>query len=159
MRLRGNVFLVHVDGDVFKLSVGKGFEDLETKETSVFLRRSRDQSGVMLWELCNETQAEDATEKKEKRKTPTQGKPFIPYDRLLTLFKPTEKYSPEKIDELVKKYLDRGVNWATSAKKQLWLEKKLAKSEKKNEKGQAFVFYYLPTALEPATGLPTDQDD
>jgi hypothetical protein len=60
---RGNMFLVHVDGDVFKLSVGKGFEDLGTKETVVYLRRSKDENGVMLWERCESEQAEEANEK------------------------------------------------------------------------------------------------
>jgi hypothetical protein len=34
------VFLTHIDGEVFKLSVGKGFDDLGTKESSVWLRRT-----------------------------------------------------------------------------------------------------------------------
>jgi hypothetical protein len=57
---RGNVFLVHIDGEIFKLSAGKGFDDLGTKETVAYLRRSRDGSGIMLWEECDQTQAEQA---------------------------------------------------------------------------------------------------
>jgi hypothetical protein len=159
---RGNVFLVHVDGDVFKLSVGKGFDDLGTKETSVYLRRSRDQDGVMLWELCDPKEAEEAGQKKKER-TASAGaaKPFLAYDAVLKLLKATEKYAPEQIYQLVKKGLGRGENWAKRASKQLWLEKKLAKSEKKipGKKGASLVFYHLPTVLEPATGLDAQEEE
>jgi AAA domain len=66
---RGNMFLVHVDGDVFKLSVGKGFEDLGTKEAVVYLRRSRDENGVMLWERCESEKAEEANQNLDQRKS------------------------------------------------------------------------------------------
>jgi hypothetical protein len=69
---RGNMFLVHVDSDVFKLTVGKGFEDLGTKETTVYLRRSRDEAGVMLWEHCDSEQAEEANQNEAQRKAKKQ---------------------------------------------------------------------------------------
>jgi AAA domain len=147
---RGNMFLVHVDGDVFKLSVGKGFEDLGTKETSVFLRRSKDKDGIMLWEQCDREQAEQAAEKQENRKQTTRQTVFVPYDRILKVLKPTQKYSPDKIVELAKKELNMGRDRAKTAMRLLAAEKKLAKSEEKNPKGQPFVFYHLPTILEPA---------
>jgi hypothetical protein len=53
---------------------------------------------------------------------------------------------------LAKKKLTKGRDWARDAMKQLVAEKKLAKSRQKNPEGQAFVFYHLPTPLEPATG-------
>jgi hypothetical protein len=85
---RGNMFLVHVDGDVFKLTVGKGFEDLGTKETTVYLRRSKDETGVMLWERCESEQAEEANEKEVQRKAKKQKTPAqrITYGNLLKLF-------------------------------------------------------------------------
>jgi len=148
---RGNMFLVHVDGDVFKLSVGKGFEDLGTKESVAFLRRSKDDSDIMLWERCESEQAEEATEKEIQRKTTKQKERFTPYDRLLKSFKPTEKYPPAKVIELAKKDLNKGRDWAKDAMQQLVSDKKLAKTEEHNPKGQPFVLYHLPTPLEPAT--------
>jgi RecA-family ATPase len=148
---RGNMFLTHVDGDVFKLQVGKGFEDLGTTETIAYLRRSKDQDGVMLWERCESEKAEEANEKEAKRKAKKRSDQFIPYDRLLKCFKATEKYPPTKIIELSKKELGKGKNWTKDALSQLVLEKKLAKTQEPNPKGQPFVFYHLPTPLEPAT--------
>jgi len=72
---RSNMFLTHVDGDVFKLSVGKGFEDLGAKETCAYLRRSKDESGVMLWERCESEQAEQANENLVQRKANKGGRP------------------------------------------------------------------------------------
>ncbi len=100
---RGNMFLTHVDGDVFKLQVGKGFEDLGTKDTVAFLRRSKDQADVMLWERCESEKAEEATEKKAQRNAKSQTAQFVPYERLLKYFKATEKYRREKVIELAKK--------------------------------------------------------
>jgi hypothetical protein len=149
---RGNMFLVHVDGDVFKLIAGKGFEDLGTKETVAFLRRSKDEKGIMLWERCESEQAEEASEKLQQRKSKTAKDHFIPYERLLKVFKPTAKYSPETVVQLAKKDLNKGENWAKKAMKQLVAEEKLAKTREHNPEGQPFVFYHLPTFLEPATG-------
>lgn len=70
---RGNMFLTHVDGDVFKLSVGKGFDDLGTKESCAYLRRSKDAQDIMLWERCESEQAEEANEKLDQRKTKNKG--------------------------------------------------------------------------------------
>jgi RecA-family ATPase len=149
---RGNIFLVPVDGDVFKLSVGKGFEDLGTKETVAFLRRSKDEAGIMLWERCESEKAEEATEKLEQRKAKIQKDRFTAYERLLNIFKPTAKYPPAKVIELAKKDLNKGKDWAKDAMRQLVSEKKLAKTEEDNPKGQPFVFYHLPTLLEPVMG-------
>ncbi len=156
---RGNIFLMHVEGDVFKLSAGKGFEDLGTTETVVYLRRSRDGSGIMLWEQCDSEQAQEANQKQEQRKSKEKKRdPFVPYDRLLKLLKATEKYSREKLRALVKEELEKGRDWADDAMKQLVLEKKLARSEKKNQKGGAYIFYHLPTILEPAAS-DTQQEE
>jgi RecA-family ATPase len=148
---RGNMFLTHVDGDVFKLQVGKGFEDLGTKDTVAYLRRSKDQGGVMLWERCESEKAEEATENRATRKAKKQGDTFVPYDRLLKCFKATDKYQPSRVIELSKKDLKKGKEWTKDALSQLVFEKKLAKTKEPNPKGQPFVFYHLPTVLEPAT--------
>lgn len=155
---RGNIFLTHVDGDVFKLSVGKGFKDLGTTETVAYLRRSQDEEGVMLWERCDSDQAEQASEKLLKRKSTTPANQFIPYERLLKYFDRTQKYSPAKVEEIAKKDLGRGVNWAKKAMKELVLEGKLAKSREHNPNGQPFVFYHLPTVLEPANGETENEE-
>lgn len=149
---RGNMFLTHVDGDVFKLSVGKGFEDLGVKETCAYLRRSKDPADIMLWERCESEQAEEANENLDQRKTKKQKEQFIPYERLLKCFQITQKYPPAKVIELAKKDLDKGKDWSKDAMRQLVFEKKLAKSQEPNPKGQPFVFYHLPTILEPAIG-------
>jgi len=151
---RGNVFFVHVDGDVFKLSVGKGFDDLGTKETSAYLRRSRDQADVMLWEPCDQTQATEATEnlKQRKSKTKASTSKFVSYDQLLKHLSKIEKYTREKIRALVKEKIDRGKDWTDDALKELVRENKLARTKEKNPEGAAFVLYHLPTVMEPATG-------
>jgi RecA-family ATPase len=156
---RGNIFLVHVDGDVFKLSVGKGFEDIGTKETVVFLRRSKDENDIMLWERCESEKAEEATEKLDQRRAKKQKDRFTPYERLLKLLKSTVKYPPAKLIELAKKDLQKGKDWTKDAMRQLVSEKKLAKTEEHNPKGQPFVFYHLPTLLEPAMGDCEENDD
>jgi hypothetical protein len=164
---RGNMFLVHVDGDVFKLSVGKGFEDLGTKKTSVDLRRSKvflpddnigDDEAVMLWEECDKDQAVEANENQVQRKTKKKAETFVPFERILKLFKATEKYSPGAVQQMVKKQLNRGENFTKTALKELVRDKKLAKSKEHNPEGQPFVWYHLPTPLEPANG-DTDQQD
>ena len=148
---RGNMFLTHVDGDVFKLQAGKGFEDLGTQDTVAYLRRFKDQAGVMLWERCESEKAEEATENRATRKAKQQTVTFLPYDRLLKCFKPTDKYQSARIIELSKKDLNRGRDWTKDALATLVFEKKLAKTKEPNPKGQPFVFYHLPTILEPAT--------
>jgi RecA-family ATPase len=154
---RANVFLAHVDGDVFKLAPGKGYEELGVKECEVFLRRSRDEKGIMLWEECDQAEAEEATEKQEQRKAKEKKHDqFVPYERLLKVFKATQKYSRDKVRELAKKDLGKGRDWTDAAIRQLVLEKKLAKSKQKNPEGQSFVFYHLPTPLEPATNYQED---
>jgi RecA-family ATPase len=75
---RGNMFLTHVDGDVFKLSVGKGFEDLGTKETVAYLHRSKDESGIMLWERCESEKAQEANDKLDQRRAKKQKEQFVP---------------------------------------------------------------------------------
>ena len=113
----------------------------------------------MLWERCDSEQAEGANEKLDQRKTKKQRGKFVPYDRLFKCFKLTEKYTRAKVIELAKKDLDQGRDWVTKlAIPQLISEKKLARSEKPNPKGQAFVFYHLPTILEPATGDDFSED-
>jgi AAA domain len=148
---RGNMFLTHVDGDVFKLQVGKGFEDLGAKDTVAYLRRSKDQDGIMLWERCESEKAEEATEKRATRKANKQTETFVPYDRLLKCFKAADKYQPSRVIELSKKDLNKGKEWTKDALSQLVFEKKLAKTKEPNPRGQPFVFYHLPTVLEPAT--------
>jgi RecA-family ATPase len=154
---RGNMFLVHVDGDVFKLEVGKGFDDLGTKDTVAYLRRSKDQDDIMLWERCESEKAEEATEKRATRKAKKQAETFVPYDRLLKCFKATDKYQPSKLIELSKRDLNRGRDWTKDAMNQLVSEKKLARTKEPNPKGQPFVYYHLPTVLEPATDEETSE--
>ena len=151
---RGNIFLTHVDGDICKLNVGKGFDDLGTGQIEAYLKRSRDASGVMLWEECTSTQATDAVEKETTRRAKKKEKKgaTIVYDHLLKHLSATRKYSPDALIQIAKVKLDRGKNWAESAMRELAREKKLAKSEQKNPRGQPDVFYHLPTVLEPATG-------
>ena len=160
---RGNVFLTHIDGEVFKLSVGKGFDDLGTKESSVSLRRTRDGAGVWLWEKCDLKTAQEADQKKKERHGSGTGatKPFLAYDAVLKLLNPTRKYTEEELWQLVKQRLDRGQNWTKAAIKQLCLEKKLAKSPEKisGKRGAYPVYYYLPTVLEPATGLDGEEEE
>jgi RecA-family ATPase len=156
---RGNIFLTHVDGEVFKLNAGKGFDDLGVKQIEAYLKRSRDASGVMLWEECSQTQATEAVEKEETRRAKRGKSKVIVYDNLLKALSPTEKYSRDKLIELAKLKLNKGRDWAGAAMSQLVLEKKLAKSEQKNPKGQSLVFYHLPTVLEPATGDEDSSDD
>src|ERR1700689_5078071 len=149
---RGNMFLVHVDGDVFKLVVGKGFEDLGTKDTVAYLRRSKDENGIMLWERGDSEQADKANENLDQRKSKKRVEKFVPYERLLKCLKSTQKYPPAKVIEIAKKDLHKGRDWAWDAMNQLVSEKKLAKTEEHNPKGQPFRFYHLPTVLEPASG-------
>jgi len=143
---RGNMFLTHVDGDVFKLQAGKGFEDLGTPETVAYLRRSRDEQNIMLWERCESEMAEEANEKEVRRKAKKKTVQLITYDKLLKVFKPTAKISSQKVLEIS----PRGRDWTTDALKELVREKKLVRSEEPNPKGQPFVLYHLPTLLEPA---------
>jgi hypothetical protein len=143
---RGNMFLTHVNGDTFKLSVGKGFDDLGTSETAAMLRRSKDQADVMLWERCDSEHAEEANQKQAERKSRTKPATKYTYDSLLKLFKPTAKIAHEKVLDITPK----GRDWTRDALKQLVLEKKLIKSTAHNPKGAPHVFYHLPTILEPA---------
>ena len=137
---RGNMFLVHVDGDVFKLSVGKGFEDLGTAETVVYLRRSKDTAGVMLWKRCELEKAEEANEKLDQRKATKKKERFIPYDNLLKCFNLTDKYPPAKVIELAKKDLNKGKDWTKDAMRQLVSDKKLAKTKEPNRSALSVQF-------------------
>ncbi len=145
---RGNMFLVHVDDDVFKLSVGKGFEDLGTKEAVAFLRRSKDEKDIMLWERCESEKAEEATAKEIQRKSKKDPKKAIRYESLLALFKPASKLSYEQVLDLS----PRGRDWTVNALKELVRSKKLVRSPEHNPKGAPSIFFHLPTLLEPATG-------
>jgi hypothetical protein len=152
---RGNLLLLPVDGDVFCLCGGKGFHELGWTEDRIYLRRSVDDNGDWLWLLCESDKAEAANERREKRVGKKDGggngpSKFIPYERLLKLMNPTRKYSRESVRELVKKEINRGKDWADDALKELTAQKKLVKSTVKNPEGGAFVFYQLPTVLEPA---------
>jgi hypothetical protein len=143
---RGNMFLVHVNKQVFRLSVGKGFEDLGTSETAASIRRSKDSEDIMLWERCDSEEAEDANEKQAERKSNTKPKLKVTYDSLLKKFSPCKKYSDSKVIEMS----PRGRDWTKDALKELVREKKLVRSEVPNPKGAPHVFYHLPTLLEPA---------
>ena len=72
---RGNVFLTHIDGEVFKLSVGKGFDDLGTKESSVSLRRTRDGAGVWLGKSAIWRQLRKLTRKRKNGMGPVPVPP------------------------------------------------------------------------------------
>ena len=60
---------------------------------------------------------------------------------------------------MVKRDIGRGKDWAKDAMAELVTERKLAKTSEHNPKGQPFVFYHLPTLLEPATGNSVQEDD
>lgn len=151
---RGNVFLAHVDGDVFKLVVGKGYEELDVHEKDTWLKRSLDPNGVMLWVPCDGEQAEKATEKNKERRRKTSGKytagEFLPYENLLKVMSPTEKYTRGGLIELTKKRVGRGKTWTELAIQQLVFEKKLATTKIKNPAGGPFVLFHIPTPMEPA---------
>ena len=108
----------------------------------------------MLWEPSDSDQAQEANEKRDKRlgkKTATKAdKKFVPLDRILRLFGASDKLTPEKVQELVKKQIDRGANWTKDAMKQMVHERQLVKTIVKHSRGQPEVFYHLPTVLEPA---------
>ena len=147
---RSNMFLTHVDGDVFRLAVGKGFDDLGTNETTAVLRRSKDENGVMLWERCESEKAEEAHQNERERKEKKRQSRFVPYERLLKCLKPVQKYSRQQLLPIAKQSLGCGRPWTDDALKQLVFEKKLVRTPEKNPDGQPHVFYHLPTILEPA---------
>jgi hypothetical protein len=151
---RGNLLLLPVDDDVFCLCGGKGFHELGWTEDRIYLRRSIDDNGDWLWLLCEQDKAEAANEKREKRISKKEGgdgrSKFVPYERILKLMDPTKKYSREAVHELVKKEIDHGRDWTNAALKELIAQKRLIRSTVKNPEGQPFVFYQLPTVMEPA---------
>lgn len=152
---RGSLILLPVEGDVFALCGGKGFHELGWVTDRIYLRRSLDGEGNMLWEPCDPAQAQEANEKRDKRfggkKDGSNGRQkFVPHERILKLFNPTDKLLPEKVFELVKKHIDRGTNWSKNAMKQMVHERRLVKTSVKHSRGQSEVFYHLPTILEPA---------
>jgi RecA-family ATPase len=150
---RGNLFLTHVDGDIFKLATGKGFDDLGCEQTSAYLQRCKPE-GIMHWKECTEEQAEKATEAENKRKAATHGKNgngpngFISYEKLLKYLDPVRKYTPEQMIEISKKNTGKGKNWTEDAMKALVFEKKLLRSSIKNPRGGPFSLYHLPTKME-----------
>jgi AAA domain-containing protein len=151
---RGSLILLPIEGDVFALCGGKGFHELGWESDRIHLRRSLDPEGNMLWEQCEPDQAKEANDKRDRRIGKTNGSSrgkFVSHDQLLKLLRPAEKYSPDKIIQLVKKDLNKGKDWSKAALRELGREGKLAKTEIPNPKGQAFVLYHLPTILEPAT--------
>src|SRR5260370_22199534 len=162
---RGTLLLLPIDGDVFALCGGKGFHELGWPDDRVYLRRSVDEKGNWLWLPCDPDQASEANEKRNERIGKQNGKgnsaKFIPYDRILRLFKATEKLPPEKVIELTKKHLERGENWAKAAMKEMVFERHLVKSIVKHPRGQPVVLYHLPTLLEPAPddGRPIYQSE
>jgi hypothetical protein len=151
---RGNILLLPVDDDVFCLCGGKGFHELGWTEDRIYLRRSVDENGDWLWLLCEQDKAEAANEKREKRFSKKDGAgkqtQFVTYASLLKYMVPTQKYSKEKMFEIAKKDLSKGRDWTEAALKELVAEKRLARSTEKNPEGGPFVFYHLPTVLEPA---------
>ena len=157
---RGSLILLPVDEDVFALCGGKGFHELGWTKDRIYLRRSIDVNGDWLWLPCEDAKAQEATEKNDKRAGKKEGNggraKFVSYDQILKLFKPTDKFPPEKVQELVKREIDRGENWAKAAMKQMVHERRLVKTIHKHSRGQPLVFYHLPTVLEPAPedGLP-----
>jgi hypothetical protein len=112
---RSNMFLTHVNDDIFRLTVGKGFDDLGTPESAADLRRSKDENGIMLWEQCESEEAEEANEKQTQRKSRKQQGKVAKYEDLLKKFKPTDKFSKEKMYELS----PRGRDWTNDALKEL----------------------------------------
>jgi hypothetical protein len=150
------MFLVHVDGEIFKLSVGKGFDDLGTKETTVSLRRSKDDKGIMLWEQCEQTEADEAQDNLVQRKTIKTVKKRLTHDKLLKVFtSKTKRYSVAEVYNLS----PCGRDWTDSSLKELVREERLRRIDEKNPKGQANLFFQLPTVLEPGGIAPDDKDD
>jgi hypothetical protein len=151
---RGNILLLPVDDDVFCLCGGKGFHELGWTEDRIHLRRSVDDNGDWLWLLCESDKADAANEKREKRIGKQEGgagqSKFVPYERILKLIKPTQKYSRESLCELVKKELNKGRDWTFAAIKEMTFARRLLRSEAKNPEGGAFALYHLPTVREPA---------
>lgn len=150
---RGNLFLTHVDGDIFKLSTGKGFDDLGCEQTSAYLQRCKPE-GIMQWKECTEEQAEKATEAENKRKADIHGKNgsgsggFATFDRLLKYLKPTQKYTRGSLEQIAKKDMNKGANWTEGAIQTLTFEKKLLRSTVKNPRGGAIALFHLPTPME-----------
>jgi hypothetical protein len=151
---RGTLLLLPVDGDVFALCGGKGFYELGWKTDKVFIKRSVDEHGYWLWVPCDADQANEANEKREQRVGKQNGgggkAKFVPYERILKIMKPEKLYSEEIMRELVKKEFDKGRDWTRDGLKEMTAQKRLIKSSQKNPKGQGFVFYRLPTVLDPA---------
>jgi hypothetical protein len=93
---RGNVFLIHVNGDIFKLAIGKGFEELESQNGEVFIRRTKE-DGIMLWEQCTPEEAQNAIEEHVERRERSKPGP-----------KTTESIDIEKILSVLYSHDEQG---------------------------------------------------
>ena len=149
---RGNIFLTHIDESIFKLSVGKGFDDLGCDQTSAYLLRSKP-NGVMHWSECQNDEAQEAIENENKRKgihgkNGSKGE-FMTYDHLLKHLKTDRKYTRGNLEEIAKRDMHKGQSWTESAIQTLVFEKKLLRSTLKNPKGGANALFHLPTPIEP----------
>lgn len=152
---RGNLFLTHIDESIFKLAVGKGFDDLGGEQTSAYLLRSKP-NGIMHWNECGKDEAETAVENEKKRKSNGKhGKngsspngEFVEYDRLLKYLKPSDKYTRGNLLQIGKKEAMKGKNWTEEAIRTLVHEKKLLRSSYKNPTGGPTALFHLPTPME-----------
>lgn len=101
---RGNLFLLHVEEEVFKLVAGKGFEEVDLSGGEVFIRRSLDEEKRMLWEECTIEQAEEACEKREERreknKPGPKGNEKDDIDKILTVIYSRDEEGGLSFDEL-----------------------------------------------------------
>jgi hypothetical protein len=151
---RGSLVLLPVDGDVFALCGGKGFCELGWTADKVYLRRSVDENGHWLWVPCESDQADEANENRAKRVGKQNGNggksKFVPYERILKIMNPAKKYSEEIMREMIKKEFDKGRDWTRNGLKEMTAQKKIVRSTEDNPKGGDFVFYHLPTKLEPS---------
>ena len=150
---RGNIFLTHIDESIFKLSVGKGFDDLGCNQTSAYLLRSKP-NGVMHWSECSEDEAKEAVENETTRKA-THGKngsngAFVSFDGFLKHLSPNKKYTRGELEEVAKKEVKRGKTWVEQAIQTLVFNKKLLRSTLKIPKSRGIIaLFHLPTPVEP----------
>ncbi len=105
---RSNMFLTHVNDEVYKISVAKGFSDLGTDKTWSTLKRSVE-GGIMLWEECNEEEFKEAEIKLEQRKsTRNNTKPLIESVKVWEAMSPIEEYNKETFIEWFRKTWNQG---------------------------------------------------
>lgn len=71
---RATLLIAHIDGDVFRLAAGKGYEELDSIDTEAYLKRDKDASGRMLWVECSGDEVTKATNARRTRKASADRK-------------------------------------------------------------------------------------